>query len=83
LLANDGGMLIRTQRLKKILYEVRRYAVEIGSDAMTYLPSFIRTGSDIHNLIWKYIYKQTGRRSHKPTLSNNAEDEIAEMFSKL
>jgi hypothetical protein len=28
-----------------------KYAVEMGSDAMIYLPSFIKTGSDIQKLM--------------------------------
>jgi hypothetical protein len=28
-----------------------KYAAEMGSDSMTYIPSFIETGSDIQKLI--------------------------------
>jgi hypothetical protein len=30
-----------------------KYAVEIGSGAMTYIPSFIKIGSGIQKLIWE------------------------------
>jgi hypothetical protein len=29
-----------------------KYAVEVGSSAMIYIPSFIKTGSGIQKLIW-------------------------------
>jgi hypothetical protein len=29
-----------------------KYAVEMDSGAMTYIPGFIKTGSDIQKLIW-------------------------------
>jgi hypothetical protein len=33
-----------------------KYSVEMGSDAMTYITSFIKTGSAIHNFKgWEYI----------------------------
>jgi hypothetical protein len=35
-----------------------KYAVEMGSGAMIYIPSFIKIGSGIHNLIGG-IYRQT------------------------
>jgi hypothetical protein len=48
-------------------------ATEIGSDAMTYIPSFIKIGSDILTLTCGdshthgYTDKQTAWKSHKPT----------------
>jgi hypothetical protein len=36
-----------------------KYAVEMGSGAMIYIPSFIKTGSAIHNLIGGYTDTQT------------------------
>jgi hypothetical protein len=36
-----------------------KYAVEMGSGAMTYIPSFIKTGSGIRKLIVGGIYIQT------------------------
>jgi hypothetical protein len=36
-----------------------KYAVEIGSGAMIYTPSFIKSGSGIQTLMWG-IHKQTG-----------------------
>jgi hypothetical protein len=29
-----------------------KYAVEMGSGALIYIPNFIKTGSDIQNLAW-------------------------------
>jgi hypothetical protein len=41
------------------------YAVEIGSGALIYLPSFVKIGSGIHKLIvgggGEYKYAQTAR----------------------
>jgi hypothetical protein len=42
-----------------------KYATEMGSGAMIYIPSFIKTSSGIHKLIGRDT--QTARRSHKPT----------------
>jgi hypothetical protein len=36
-----------------------RYAVEMGTDAMTYIPSFIKTGSGILKLIAKRIHRHS------------------------
>jgi hypothetical protein len=46
------------------------YAVEMGSGAMIYKPSFIKIGSGIQRLIaWVVIHGHTDTwRSHKPTL---------------
>jgi hypothetical protein len=30
-----------------------KYAIEMGPDAMIYIPSFIKTGSAIQKLIWE------------------------------
>jgi hypothetical protein len=38
------------------------YAVEMGSGAMTYTPSFIKIGSDIQKLMGGYTYRHTDRR---------------------
>jgi hypothetical protein len=35
------------------------YIVEMGSGAMTYIPSFIKIGSAIQKLIGEYIYRHT------------------------
>jgi hypothetical protein len=42
----------------------------MGSGAVIYVPSFIKIGSGIHNLIGGYTdtHTQTARRSNKPTL---------------
>jgi hypothetical protein len=40
------------------------YAVDMGSDAMIYIPSFIKIGLGIQ----KIMDTQTAWRSHKPTL---------------
>jgi hypothetical protein len=50
------------------IYEV--YAVEMGSGAMTYIPSFIKTGSGIQKIMGGggLIQRQTAWASHKPTL---------------
>jgi hypothetical protein len=43
-----------------------KYTVEMGSGAMIYKPSFIKTGSCIQKLIWDvHIQLHT---SHKPTI---------------
>jgi hypothetical protein len=42
-----------------------KYAVEMGSGAMIYIPSFIKTGSAIQLLIREVT--QTAWRLHKPT----------------
>jgi hypothetical protein len=44
---------------------VMKYAVVMGSGAMIYIPSFIKTGSGIQKLIRRDT--QTAWRSHKPT----------------
>jgi hypothetical protein len=44
------------------------YAVEMGSDAMMYIPCFIKTGSGIQKLIGGFTDAQTAWRSHKLTL---------------
>jgi hypothetical protein len=36
-----------------------KYAVEVGSGAMIYIPSFINTGSGIQKLIGEYTDTQT------------------------
>jgi hypothetical protein len=47
-----------------------KYAVEMGSGAMTYIPSFIKIGSAIVNFIRRgYTDSQTAWRSHKPTFT--------------
>jgi hypothetical protein len=43
-----------------------KYSIEMGSDAMIYIPSFVKTDSGIQKLIVGDA--QTGRRFHKPTL---------------
>jgi hypothetical protein len=43
-----------------------KYAVEMGSGAMIYIPSLIKTGSAIQRLIGRAT--QAGWRSYKPTL---------------
>jgi hypothetical protein len=44
-----------------------KYAVEMSSGAMMYIPSFIKTGLGIQKLIGKWgIHRHTGWRSHKP-----------------
>jgi hypothetical protein len=42
-----------------------KYAVEMGSGAMVYIPSYIKIGSSVQKLIGG---SQPGWRSHKPTL---------------
>jgi hypothetical protein len=48
-----------------------KYAIEMGSGAMIYTQSFIKTGPGIQKLMAGYtdtqINRQTGQRSHKPT----------------
>jgi hypothetical protein len=46
-----------------------KYAVEIGSGAMIYIPSFVKTGSGFQKLIrgiHRYTDTQRRRGSHKP-----------------
>jgi hypothetical protein len=46
------------------------YAVEMGSGVMIYIPSFIKTGSRIQELVaWGgiLVHRHTALRSHKPT----------------
>jgi hypothetical protein len=42
-----------------------KYRVEMGSDAMIYIPSFIEIGSGIQKLMAE-TQRQTAWRSHKP-----------------
>jgi hypothetical protein len=44
-----------------------KYAAEMGSATMLYIPSFIKTGSVIQKLIG-WIQRDTAWRSHNPTL---------------
>jgi hypothetical protein len=44
------------------------YAVEMGSGDMTFIPSFIKTGSIGHTLIGGYTDTQSAWRLHKPAL---------------
>jgi hypothetical protein len=44
-----------------------KYAVGMGSGAMMYIPSFIKTGSGIQKLIGGYTYRHTARWSYKNT----------------
>jgi hypothetical protein len=52
------------------------HAVEIGSGAMIFIPSFIKIGSGIQKLMRGYIdtqtHRKTGRRSHEFTLGKQA-----------
>jgi hypothetical protein len=41
-----------------------KYAVEMGSGAMIYIPSFVMIGSGIQKLIGGYTDTQTAWRSH-------------------
>jgi hypothetical protein len=46
-----------------------KYTVDMGSGAMTYIPSFVKIGSAIQELMWGgYIDTQTAWTSHKDTL---------------
>jgi hypothetical protein len=54
-----------------------KYAVQVGLDAMIYIPSFIKFGSGIQKLLWGGGDTQThrqGRTSHKPTLGRYAKN---------
>jgi hypothetical protein len=44
-----------------------KYAVEIGSGVMTYIPSFINIGSGIQNFMKGGSFTHTQCLSHKPT----------------
>jgi hypothetical protein len=39
-----------------------KYAVEMGSGTMIYIPSFMKSGSDIQKLIGESIHRQLGDR---------------------
>jgi hypothetical protein len=46
-----------------------KYAVDMCSDAMIYIPSFIKIGSDIEILMGRHkAHTQTARRSQELTL---------------
>jgi hypothetical protein len=47
-----------------------KYAIEMGSGAMIYIPSFVKIGSGIQMLIGGGgdLQTQTAWRSHNPTL---------------
>jgi hypothetical protein len=45
-----------------------KYAVEMGSVAMIYIPGFIKTGSGIQKIIGGFADTQRAWRSHKPIL---------------
>jgi hypothetical protein len=49
-----------------------KYAVELGSCAMTYIPNFMKSDSYIQKFMgggykYRHIDKQTARLFHKPT----------------
>jgi hypothetical protein len=45
-----------------------KYAVEMGSGAMIYIPSFVKTGSGVQKFMEGiYRHTQTAWWSHKPT----------------
>jgi hypothetical protein len=44
-----------------------KYAVEMGSDAMLYIPRLVKTGSGIQKLIRGDSQTHTAWLSHKPT----------------
>jgi hypothetical protein len=48
-----------------------KYAVEMGSGAMMYIPSFIKIGSGIRKLIGRYTDTQTEWRSQIPVYCEN------------
>jgi hypothetical protein len=54
--SNDRGMYIQTQRQRRGIFN---YAVEMGSGALIYVPSFIKIGSGIQKLIGGYTHTQT------------------------
>jgi hypothetical protein len=58
-----------------------KYTVEIGSDAMIYIPSLIKFGSDIQKLIREIKNTQTGSRSHKPISRKQAKNKSRLMKS--
>jgi hypothetical protein len=41
-----------------------KYAVEMGADAMIYIPSFVKTGSDIQKLIGRGIHRHTDTETY-------------------
>jgi hypothetical protein len=36
-----------------------KYAIEMDSAAMIYMPNLIKIGSDIQKFIWEYTYRHT------------------------
>jgi hypothetical protein len=57
-----------------------KYAVEMGSGTMIYIPSFTKIGSGIRKLIGD---TQTAWRSHKPTLGKSGENEKRSFAIKM
>jgi hypothetical protein len=54
-----------------------KYAVEMGSYAMIYMPSFINTGSGNEKLIGgEFTDTQTAWKSHKPTSEKQAKKNV-------
>jgi hypothetical protein len=65
-LATIGGYTYRHTDWWEGLFN---YAVEMGSGAVIYIPSFIEIGSGVQKLIgWIHRHTQTATWSHKPTL---------------
>jgi hypothetical protein len=59
-----------------------KYAVEIGSGAMIYIPHFIKIGSGIQKLIGVDTQDtQIGRCSHKPTLGSRLKQQLEPFLS--
>jgi hypothetical protein len=54
-------------------------AVEMGSDAMIYVPSFIKTGSAIQKLIGGHTDTQTAWRSYEPTLGRSKSEALCDI----
>jgi hypothetical protein len=55
-----------------------KYAVDMGSGAMTYIPSFIQIGSGIQTL----IHRQPARKSHKRTSGKWAKNSVRKIRRK-
>jgi hypothetical protein len=58
-----------------------KYAVELGSGAMIYIPSFVKIGSGIHKLIGGNM--QTAWRLHNPTFIHSRLENQANKCGEL
>jgi hypothetical protein len=58
-----------------------KHAVEMGSGTVLYIPSFIKIGSSIQELIG-VIHRHTEWRSYKPTFGEYAKNRILRIVTE-